>query len=895
MNKHLGPGREMDWPLARPQTADPRSLTAEEKKAIDVTLWNYLVENEEALDASWASAKRNLQRGEKRRFSQVSAPPGAARSDIASTTSKQSKIDFAIDNDRRMVDAYFTPERANKIKDAYIDMLLAQGQPLTLGEKEHVKRFFDSIGGLRPPSYAEVKSGISKRMGKLKDDVAECVSGRTIALAYDQLTRSNIKVGAVTASVIDAESWTMKRFVLGIRELNQASLTAEDHVVMIKGVLADYRIDPSNVIALNSDGAADMAKMRRLFAKEYGWSTISCVPHYLACALGAGLSVRKAPEVAAVCYHVRALIGLFKKSSTAYTRLNEAQQALLQIDQEFSDAVGGKARAILKSCATRWTSKIDAIERMCMLWKAIKKVFEDNKESQVPSARIKSYEAHMTAADKYIEDLTEIVRASGPLLRAIRDLQADTKPTLSKIVEHLNKVAFGLYGDGEALANKRRSEQAKQAFLEARSELLQQRKDALVRARIVSGVTPAGMKDGERTWLVERILSERKARGKILIKVKWLDWPTASEEEVTDDFSEAYKIFKEYGSVDLATELSELRLRKEHAELAKLLDTEDDAAAITAAENAVCKNNEMISSAGGDKVDICDQFRAGCLERLLVHPLMGIALYDYDVRDNTAEYMERMRGNNYHIHPHSTLEMTALVCLLLDPKTSRRMGITANAADVLRDFTLHHGLANNDLAEYHLARYRSGNEADDDDLDLDIEPNMDDEVQIDDMDELAVDEEAPGEAAVLKDKIVYLLNKELRVYHDTAPADRKLGTEFWRTARARRELPFLRHLAAAVHCIPAGQTACERIFSGVARIFTPDRNRLKGSTMEQVTILRADLRADDGATSWMASMEYELDVSEAKRRHAQATDDGAPSDAEDDAEDLLPPMDVVDW
>ena len=749
-----------------------------------------------------------------------------------------------------------SPERLKELTSKFGQFLVANGLPLTLFDSPEGRAVAKAVAGAESAfNYSTMTSFVDSEMTLYKGWVTTMLKGRTFALAIDGLTSGQVKVVGVTASFVN-EKGSLQLAVLGVRavckEDDEIQYTAEVVVTIVEAVCADYDLDMNMMSAVNSDGAADLFKVRKLLREKYGSASMNCVCHYFANCLQRGLSVKFSPYTAALFYYARRLVHMVKYSHPALKCFLKIRMQLIDTDPSFNTRCNGRSLNLLLSNMTRWTTRVDLLERLDMLFPVLSVMFQQQtKDDGVPRpAVLRRYRAAFDILLHYQRDgtLKALVDTAAPVVTAIRSMEAEKTETLPSMIAVQRKLLLDMYGTDQKFRDARadvteRGKPTKDAVLYWQDvvDLRNQHYEALILADKVSFKVPMLDDDGNPRWLVEKILDERTRDGIEEALVKWRGydmkestWEAWKKDTALVEHVKAYRAGLDKpnrGATDRA--------------MIKMLVCDDDShQEEKLKENLACARVKGVADMSVPGETIVDEMRVSILQKLLLSDLTPAALFD--ASDGAKKLVA--------VDTASSMLSVGIIGLALDP-------INAPKTDFLEELRFghmeHFVLSNhvmfpNAMLHGFIAVHRQRVA----DVPIDVGAST-------------ARQRLPDVTSTRAELVQYLVdleyagfrNEYMNMYKEKMAAEqrsqqaayvpsmkkRRVYTvptmeDFWTSTDGAETFPLLALLATAVRAIPAGQAAVERVFSIVSRLHRPDRMNLKGTTLENLTILQFHIK-----------------------------------------------------
>ncbi|XP_057681081.1 E3 SUMO-protein ligase ZBED1-like [Corythoichthys intestinalis] len=242
------------------------------------------------------------------------------------------------------------------VEEALINMIIVDCQPFSFVEDTGFRKLiqaFDPTYVL--PTRQTLKAMVEERYQQAKEKAQELVAkSSAVSITADMWTSINTDAYlAVTGHFID-EHTSLHSAVLGVLHFPDRH-TAENMAAVKSALMAQWGIS-TKVTCLVTDGAANMAAC----AKDLHLRHTICVAHTL------NLIVKKAlaenTELSEICLQCRRIVGYFKSSTTAKTRLTQVQEQMKPTEHVLK---------LIQEVETRWNSTFHMLQRMYYLKEAV--------------------------------------------------------------------------------------------------------------------------------------------------------------------------------------------------------------------------------------------------------------------------------------------------------------------------------------------------------------------------------------------------------------------------------------------------------------------------------------------------------------------------------------------
>ena len=783
--------------------------------------------------------------------------PAASRSSTAPSAWTQASLDdftgfFAMDHEAYIASGapkmMATPASASHQQaciNTWTMLTAAANLPLSLCDHSITKTLFLQ-NGVTPPSVHMVTKALGKAHDKLVHAIKGAIGGKRFAVGFDTLTRYDQRFHGVVLYYMNEDMVTMSAHLIAVMwSRTSGTMRSEDLVDIVNDVVeTQMELDLDKMVAIVTDGAADMIKMQRLLSEAFGVAKIPCISHYMAVALAESMAYKSNKEAAVVLYHARRLNNFVRNTPKMASLLTEIEEAIIanESDSDVGKFLDGKALKLLGSVITRWGSRVTSLERELNLLDPLRRSMESGKAT----AGAAKYQDSMKIVLKYEDELRAIVDMSEPIMECMVALQADKHPTLSTVAGHFWSIIKKLTGydeigqhNGDEIPMAEDEIEAKRAQLLA--ELAQRR------VALLSSKAKRSGADGKH--YVRRIHEIRttKERGTEFqqCRVEWRDSPdpeTFTWEPAQLKDEAWWRLYREHyekkGTMDVTYSEQDDAVNDVYRKAARRLDEKAMKALARGQVGPLAEgDDETIYQYKKQENDACSKVkvpvgqsgtwriasgvREHLIDRMLVHPLGAMAIGDISSAADSGK----------------TLECAAVVAMALDPQCIDM------AAELLLD---DHDGSGVTTAVLCLTKFA-------------IDLKIIDEAQTNKAFKEIVDAEAsrptatkrrrvveratavkkPPQSAPWEDKLTYVLDQDYFAFHGHLNTLKEsvlqnTTTSYWAPVESTS---LLKMIALAVFAIPATQASVERAFSIVSGILTPRRNRLLGTRVAQLTML----------------------------------------------------------
>ena len=282
---------------------------------------------------------------------------------------------------------------AKNITDRVSQMIGQDLRPIIIVECEGFRSLLSYLEpGYTLPSRKNFVNDINRKFEICQDKLKARLESEAlcVSLTTDIWTSMATKAYlTVTVHYIDA-SWKMRNFVLDT-VLFPERHTGVNIAEKLKEIAERWGV-LRYVLTISHDQASNMEAAVRILTDEYNWQSLPCSAHRLQLCVLAGLSISAIDRLIAAA---KKIVGHFSHSVVATVALKEKQNQMNNID----------AKKLINSCATRWNSTYEMLERLLKLRWPIVAVLSDESVTK----RSDRFLDLKTEQWKLVEDLVPIL------------------------------------------------------------------------------------------------------------------------------------------------------------------------------------------------------------------------------------------------------------------------------------------------------------------------------------------------------------------------------------------------------------------------------------------------------------------------------------------------------
>ena len=252
------------------------------------------------------------------------------------------------------------PGRQETITSLITKMVALDMMPVDMVEGKGIRNLMDFLEPEhKVPSHQTIMRRINKTYGEVKRIVEKGLNDVSdVAITTDAWTSlATESYVTVTVHYITKE-WQMKSAVLDTSELDERH-SAENLAIRLELVKADWNLEGKIRVCVR-DNAFNQAAAGRLIND---WEDLPCFAHTLQLAVNAGFALE---EVNELIKKSGKLVGFFKKSTSASTALESAQERYKVVKHR-----------LIQLCKTRWNSVYEMFHRLDEQKQCVQAVLSD--------------------------------------------------------------------------------------------------------------------------------------------------------------------------------------------------------------------------------------------------------------------------------------------------------------------------------------------------------------------------------------------------------------------------------------------------------------------------------------------------------------------------------------
>lgn len=245
-----------------------------------------------------------------------------------------------------------TKERSEIINKLVLGVIVKGQRPFSMVEDS---AFIDLLHYLEPGYACPGRTYFTKAVDVKYNEVVEKMSVMLAGAQYISITTDTWTSLAtesyltITVHYID-DKWSLISRILGTMLLEDRH-TGQNLSQWILEMLTKFGVDPSKIVAVVHDNAANMVSAMQVLQQLHGWESIRCSAHTLQLAVNAALRV--SDDIQNVLAKARKVVEHFNRSTVASGAL-EKQQLQMQL----------KPLALIQDVPTRWSSSYNMCNRL---------------------------------------------------------------------------------------------------------------------------------------------------------------------------------------------------------------------------------------------------------------------------------------------------------------------------------------------------------------------------------------------------------------------------------------------------------------------------------------------------------------------------------------------------
>ncbi len=260
--------------------------------------------------------------------------------------------------------------RMKNITDRVTQMIVRDLRPIRVVECEGFRNLINYLEpGYIVPSRKQFTADINLKHAKCKEVLKQRLKNEAqfIALTTDIWTSlATESYLSVTAHYIDS-NWELQAFVLETLSFPERH-TGVNIADKLKGLAERWEIMDS-VMVVSHDQASNMKAAMDILLEECNWKSLNCAAHCLQLCILAGFSIST----------IDRLLSAAKKIVTHFHHSTVVSEALKQKQAQ----MGMSCKKLITSCATRWNSTYEMLDRLLKLRWPITAVLSDSEVTKV--------------------------------------------------------------------------------------------------------------------------------------------------------------------------------------------------------------------------------------------------------------------------------------------------------------------------------------------------------------------------------------------------------------------------------------------------------------------------------------------------------------------------------